>query len=165
MIWRICFSYSKKCQSFQDCAFHVIFLILCFSLVIDNLPMKRIWLIFRSGIYPIVHICLSILSQLCCKIKLFSFWVHLNAIPTCVIITNLSWYPIFQDIITRHAYVRIVVFIHFLNPDFVGPIKESWRNMLLYLFPGEWVWHCVYLICPCTGFSMIFQWYFLIDTW
>ena len=87
----------------QPYMFHVIFLILCLLLAIDNLPMKRIWLISRSGIYPIIHVCLSISYQLCCKINILSFWVHSNAIPTCVIIMNLSWPPIFTYIITNHA--------------------------------------------------------------
>ena len=135
--------------------------------------MKRIWLIFRVGIYPIMHVCLSIPAQLCCKIKILSFWVHLNAIPTCEIITNLSWPPILQDIINNHASVRIVLFRYFLKPYFIETMKESWRYMLLALLQSEKMWNCVYLIWSYPDFSMIFimkcliifQWYFLNDTW
>ena len=67
-----------------------------------------------------MHVCLSISAQLFCRIKVVPFWVHLNAIPTCVIITNLSTTPIFQDIITNHASGRIVVFRNFFKPVFIG---------------------------------------------
>ena len=48
--------------------------------------MTKIWLRFRSGPYTIINVCLSISSQLCCKIELVSFWAHLNARPNCVIL-------------------------------------------------------------------------------
>ena len=120
---------------FQPCAFRVIFLILCFSLAIDNLPTKNILLRFRYCIFPNLHVCLSISDQRCCKVKLLYFWVHLNALTTCVIVTNFFWPTIFQDIITNHASVNIVVFRYFLNPDFIGPVTESWSYMLLSLLP------------------------------
>ena len=134
--------------------------------------MAGIWFIFRSGDYPIIHVFLSISDQPCCKIKFVYFWVRLNVIPPFVVFTNLSWSPIFQDIITNHVYGWIVVLRHFLKPDFIGTGIESWRYMLLSLLPSEWIWHYVFLIWPCTGFSMIFRmkyfmrlrWYFL-NTW
>ena len=43
---------------FQPFEFRIIFLILWFLSEIDNLPMTRILLIFRSGIYPIMNVCL-----------------------------------------------------------------------------------------------------------
>ena len=115
-IWMVCFSYSIIMPFFQSCAFHVIFLIFCFLLVIDDIPIKRILLRFRYDIYPIINICLSISYQFFCRIELVYFWVHLNAISTCVIIMKISWPPIFQDIITNHASGCILVFRNFLNP-------------------------------------------------
>ena len=81
---------------FQPCAFHIILLIYFFSFSMEDLPTTRIWLRFGSSPLSIIHITLSISDQLCCKIKLFYFWVHLDVIPTCVIVTNLYWPPIFQ---------------------------------------------------------------------
>ena len=123
----------QKYVIIKPCAFHVIFLILCFSLSIYNIPLKRIILIFRSGLYPIMHVCLSILAQLCCKIKLSSFWVHLNTIPTCVIIVNLSWPSMFQYTTTYHASGLIVVHV---KPDFIDTATELWRYMVLSLLPS-----------------------------
>ena len=80
---------------FQPCAFHTIFLILWFSLSIDNFPVTRIWLRFGTGLYPVIHVCLSISYQLCCKIKLLSFCVHLNSRPNCVIVSNICCPSIF----------------------------------------------------------------------
>ena len=105
----------------------------------------------------IMHVCLSISAQVYCKIKLLYFWVHLNTILTCVIITNLSWPPMFQDIITNPYSGRIVLFSNFPRPDFIIPIKESWRYMPLPLIPCEWIWNYVYLIWPCPGFSIVFR--------
>ena len=102
-----------KMPVFQPCAF-VVSLTLYFILEIDNIPRKSIGLRFSPSIYPIIYVFLSISAQLFCKVKLLSFWVHLNVIPTFVIITNLSWPPILQDIITSHASGRIVLFINFL---------------------------------------------------
>ena len=157
----------------SPCTFHVIFLIFCFLLSIDDTPTKNIWLRSRADLYLIMNFCLSISAQLFCKIKLLSFWVHLNVIPTCVIIKNLSWPPILQYIITNHASGWIVVFSNFLKLDFIGPTKESWRYMLLPLTQSELMWHCVYLIWKFPGFSMIFrmryfmslQWSLRINTW
>ena len=53
-----------KMPVFQHHAFHVIFLILCFSLSIDSFYMKRILLRFRDGLYPIIYICLSVSDQI-----------------------------------------------------------------------------------------------------
>ena len=92
-----------KMPVFQPCAF-VVSLTFYFLLEIDNIPRKSIGLRFRPSIYPIIYVFLSISAQLFCKVKLLSFWVHLNVIPTFVIIKNLSWPPIFQDIITNHAF-------------------------------------------------------------
>ena len=105
--------------------------------MIDDLPIQWIWFRFRAGIYPIMHVCLSISSQLCFKNKRFYLWNHLNTIPTCVIITNLFWPPIFQYIINNHASGRIVVFRNFIKPDSNRPINYSWRFMLLSLLPSE----------------------------
>ena len=135
--------------------------------------MPRIWLRFRSGIYTIMHVCLSISNNLCCKIKIVSLWVHLNAIPPCVIVKNLSWPPIFQDFITNRASGCILVFSHLFKPYYIIKIKELWTYMLFYFLPSEWMRHCVYLLWPCPGFSiisrmkyiMILQWSFRINTW
>ena len=135
--------------------------------------MKRIILIFRAGLHPIMNISLSISAQLFCKIFFLSFWVHLNTIPTCVIITNLSRPPIFQYIITNHASGHILLFSNFLRPDFIGTTKESWRHIIISLLPSEWILHCVNIIWTCPGFSMIFrmkyfmsiQWYLQINNW
>ena len=128
----------QKNPSFQPCAFHVIFLILCFSLAIDNLPTKDIWLRFRYGIYLIMHVWLSISDQSCYKVKILYFWVQLNALTTCVIVTNLFWSTIFQYIITNHASDHILIFSKFLKTYFIGTVTESWRYMILSLIPG-WV--------------------------
>ena len=88
---------------------------------------------FRAGIYPIMNVFLSIPAQLSCQIKFLSFWVHINAIPICVIITDLYWPPIFQYIITNNDSGRIVVFSNFLRPDFIGPDTESWWYIILSL--------------------------------
>ena len=101
---------------------------------------------------------LSISDQLFCRIKLVSLWVYLNAIHTCVIITNLSWPSVFQYIITNHTSVCIVVFRNFLKPDFIGKVTESWSYMLPSLLTCEWMWHWVYPIWPCPVFSMISGW-------
>ena len=45
-----------KLPVFQTCEFHVIFLIYFFSLVIDDITMKRILLRLKSVLYPIVHV-------------------------------------------------------------------------------------------------------------
>ena len=119
--------------------------------------MKRIWLISRSGIYPILHIWLLLSAQLCCRIKLVYFWVHINVILTCVIVENFSWPSVFQDIITNNAYGSILVNINFPNTDFIGPVTESWRYMLSPLLPGDRTWHYVYLTWPCLGFLINFQ--------
>ena len=138
-----------KMPVFQPCTFHIISLIFYFLLTIDNLPRESTWLRFIYGLYPIIHVCLSIPALLSHKVKILSFWVHLNIIPTWVNIMNLYWPPIFQDIIINHASGWIAVFSNFLKSDFIGPIKESWRYMILSLLPSEWMWHCVYLIWPC----------------
>ena len=142
---------------FQTCAFHITFLILWFWLAIDNFSMKRIWLRFRAGIYPIMHICLSLSAQFFCRIKLVSFWVHLNVRPTFVIFEKLSWPSVFQYTTNNHAPGRILVNINFPNTYFIGMVTESWRYMLLSLIPSEWTWHCVYLLWIYPGFSIIFR--------
>ena len=119
--------------------------------------MPRIWPKFRSGIYLIMHVCLSISAQLCCRIKLLSFWVLLNAIPAFLMITDLSWPSILQYIITNHASGQVVVFRNFFKTNFIETIKESWRYILLSLLPSELMWHCVQLIWPYTVFSMIIR--------
>ena len=91
--------------------------------------MKSIRLISRAVIYPIMNFWFSISAQLCCKIQLLSLWVHLNAIPTFVIVVNLSWHSTFQDTNTNPASSRI--------------IKETWRYMPSFLIPNWWMWHCV----------------------
>ena len=146
---------------------------MCFSLAIDDIPMKSILLRLISALYLIMNVCLSITDQICCKIRILPFWFHLNVRPTCVIIMNLYWPPIFQDIITNHDFGCLVVFIKFLNPEYIGSIKDSWRYMLFSLLTSEWMWHCVYLVWPCLGLSIIFrvkyfmslQWSFRINTW
>ena len=89
--------------------------------------MTIILLISKAGIYPIIHVCISISDQLLCKIKLVSFWVHLNGRPNYVIFENLS--------LNNHAYVSISVFINFPKPDLIGPVKDSWGYMLSSLIP------------------------------
>ena len=85
------------------------------------------------------------------------FWVHLNVRTTCVIFSNLFWNSVFQYTITNHTSGSILVTNNFHKPDFIGPVKESWRYMLLLIIPSEWMWHYVYIIWPCPGLSMIFQ--------
>ena len=65
---------------------------------------------FIYGPYPIIHVSLSIPAQLYCKIKRFSFWIHLNVRTSFVIVVILSWLTISQYIATNHAYDSIVVF-------------------------------------------------------
>ena len=142
---------------FQLCALYIIFFILWFSLDIDNLHTPRIWLRFISGIYPIMNVCISILYQLCYKSKLLYFCFHFNAITTGVIINNLFWPPIFQDIITNHDSGCISLFSNFLKPNFIGTVTESRKYMLPSPISCEWTWHCVYPIRPCPGFSTIFR--------
>ena len=71
--------------------------------------MTIISLSIRAGIYPIIHVCLSIPAQFCCKIKLVSFWVHLRP-------------SVFQDTITKYASGCIVALSNFPNPVFIGPV-------------------------------------------
>ena len=127
----------KKAPVFQPCAFHMIFLILWLLLAIDNFSMKRVWLRFIAGIYPIMNICLSLSAQLCCRIKLVSFWVHLNVRPNFVISSKLSWPDVFQYTPTNYSPGCIVVNINFPKPDFIGTVIESWRYMILSLLPSE----------------------------
>ena len=68
--------------------------------------------------YPIIHVCLLILAQLCCKIKLVSFWVHLNVRPTCVIFTNLYWLSVLKYTTSNHASGCILVTIILPEYDF-----------------------------------------------
>ena len=147
---------------FQRCEFYVIFLILCFLLAIYNLPIKRIFLRFRYDVYPIMHVWLSISDQLCCRIKLLSFWVHFNTLPTCVIITNHSWLSVFQCTNTDHFPGRIVVHVNYPKTYFIGPYNDVWRYKLLSLLPREWTWNCVYLIWSCSIFSNIFRMKYLL---
>ena len=161
-----------KMPVFQPWAFHIIFLIFWFSLPIDNFSIKGIWFRFISGLYPIINIWLYLSTQICCRIILVSFWVHFNIIPTCVIVASLFWSYVFQDTTTNHAYTHIIVNINFLYPYYIGIVMDSCRYMILSFLPREWMGHCVYLIWPCPGFSMIFrvkyfmslQWYFRINT-
>ena len=104
------------------CSFHIIFFIMWFSLAIDNLQIKRIWLIFRASIYLIIFF-LSVSLQLCCKIKLVYFWFHLNSIPNCVIVDKLFWPSVFQYTTSNHASGRIVVFQNFIKTYYIGAVK------------------------------------------
>ena len=131
---------------FQPCTFHIIFIILCFLLAIENLPMKKILFRFKSGLYLIMYVCLSISAQLFCNIKLMSFWVHPNVGTNCVTVTNLAWPYMFQYTTTNYASGRIVVTRKFPNPDLIGPVDYSWRYMISSLLPSEWTLHCVYLM-------------------
>ena len=119
--------------------------------------MKRIWLRFTSGLHPIMHICLLLSAHFFCRIKLASFWVHMNVRPTCVIVVNLSCPYVLKDTTNNHAYGGIVVNINFPKLGFIGPVMESWMYMLSPLLPGEITWHCVYPIQTCNVLSMIFQ--------
>ena len=71
-----------------------------------------------------MHVLLSILSQLFCRIKVVYFWFHLNVRPTCVIFANLYCPYVLPDTTTNHASGRIVENTHFPKPDFIGPIEE-----------------------------------------
>ena len=82
--------------------------------------MIRTLLIFIAGIYPIIYIWISISDQLCCKIKLFTFLVHLDVIPNCLIIDTLYLISVLQDNTTNNAYNHIVALINFPKPDFIG---------------------------------------------
>ena len=126
-----------------------------------NTSIEIIWLKFKAYLYPIIHVCLSISAQLCCKIEIISLWVHLNGIPTCVIFANLSWPSMIQYSTNNHASSYIVVTSNFPNPDCIGPVKYSGSYIILSFLPSEWTWHCVYLIWPCPFFSMIFSKKFL----
>ena len=119
--------------------------------------MKKIWLRFRAGFYPIIHISISLSDQLCCRIKFVSFWVCLNIRPTCVIFSNLSWTSAFQYTTTNYASCFIVVNINFPKYYFIGTVIDSWRCIILPFFPSELMWYFVSLILPCTGSSMTFR--------
>ena len=82
--------------------------------------MTRTQLRFRSGLCAIIHVCLSISAQLWYKIKLVSFWVHLNARPSCVIVENPSWPSVFLYTTTNNASGRIVLFIKSSKPDYMA---------------------------------------------
>ena len=86
--------------------------------------MTRIWLRLSAGIYLIMYFFLSISTQLCCKIKLFPFWVQLNARHTCVIVANIYWPYLFKDSTNNCASSRIVVFSNFPKPGFIGPVPS-----------------------------------------
>ena len=120
----------------QPYEFHIIFLILCLSQAINPPPMTRILLILKSSTYPIIHVCLSISSQICCKIKLVSFWVPLNDRTNCVLVENLYRTSLLQDTTTNHVYIRILVFSNLPKPDFIGPFKDPNRYMLSSLLPS-----------------------------
>ena len=115
--------YSKKMSVCKIFTFHIIFLILWISLEIDNFPMSSILLIFGSGPYPIIHVCLSELAQLCCKPELVSFWVCLNARPNFVIVGDLFWPSIFLDTTSNHTSTRLLLFINFPKPGFISLVK------------------------------------------
>ena len=126
-----------KMLVFQPCDCCVISLILYFLLANINLPQESVWLRFRDIIYLVMHVCISISAQFFCKIEIMPFWVHLNYISTCVIITNLFWYPLFQDIIMNHSSGCIVVFSNLIKPDSIDPINKSWRYIILSLLPSD----------------------------
>ena len=128
-----------------------------FLLSIDYFPMTSTRLSFRSGIYSIMHIFLSISAQLCCKIKILYFWVNLNARPNFVIVENLYWPSALQDTNTNHAYGFIVLFRNLPTPYLVGPVKDSWRYILSPLLSSECMWQCFHPIWPCPVFSIIFH--------
>ena len=90
-----------------------------------------------------------------------SFYVHINVRPTCVIFVNLSWPSIYQDTTINYASGRIIATRNFPKPDFIGPFMESWRYMLSPILPGEWTWHCIYLIWLSPDLSTIFVFLFL----
>ena len=136
---------------------NIIFPILWLSLNMDNFTMTRFWLISRSGTDTIVHFCLSISDQLCCKIMLVCFWFHLNARPNCVVVQNLSRTYVLHDNTTNHNYYCIVVLHNPPKTNFIGPVKDSCRCVISYLLPSKWTGHYVYTICTCTGLSMVFQ--------
>ena len=120
---------------FQTFTIHRIFLILWSSLATDNFLMKRVLLRFRSSLYYIMHVFLSISAQFC-FIKLVSFWVHFNARPNFVIVENFSCTFAFQYTTTNHSSGCIVIFRNFLKTYFSGPMKESCRCMISYLCPS-----------------------------
>ena len=122
-------------------------------MALDNLTMPSIWLRYRSGIYPIMNFCLSILAQLCFKIKLASFWVHLNSITPWVIFTNLSWYPIFKDYIYQ-PFLWSDCIIQTLHPDWF-----YWSNQgvieVYYIIPSTKVVN----VTLCLS-QMTMSWFF-----
>ena len=135
--------------------------------------MTRTIYIFRAFIFPSMHVCLSTLAQICCKIRLVSFWVNLNDRHSCVIVYNLYWTSVFKDATNKNSHDCIVVFRNFHRPDFIGTVKESWWYMLSPVLPSSWIWHCAYPIWSSPGFSMNFrmkyfitlQLYFSTNTW
>ena len=120
-----------------------------------------------------IHILFLNLNWTVLWSKISSFWVRLNAIPTCVIIVKLFWPSVFQYITTNHASGYIVVHVKFPKPDFIWPNTQSWRYIILSHLPSQWMWHSVYLIWSCPVFSIIFrikyvmslQWSFWIHIW
>ena len=73
------------------------------------------------------------------------------------IIVNISWYSVFKYTTTDHNPDCIVVYINFIDPDYISTVSEFWRYMLLSLLTCDWTWHYVYIILSCPGFSIIFQ--------
>ena len=82
-----------------------------------------------------------------------SFWFHLNVIPTCVIVVNLTCPYVLQYNTTNHSSGCIVGNINHPKTYCIGTVTDSWRYMLSSLLPGEQT----YPIWPYPGFSMIFQ--------
>ena len=139
-IWYLCSPHSfnleivstnpTNMQVFKTCALHIILLILCLSLAIDNLPMTRSWKIFGSDLYPIMLVCTSISDQLFCNIKILSLRVHFDFRPSFVIVSNLCHISVFKYTTTYHAYSFIVVFSHFPETDLLVQSKRS--RIILY---------------------------------
>ena len=142
------------CQLFE---FRIMLLILLLSLEIDNSTIKMVWFRYRYVPEIILHVCLSISYQLCCKTELVYFLFQLNSRPNCLIVDNLSWSSVFQDNTNNHTSGLILVFGNFLKPDFIGSVNYSWRYIISCLLPTDWTWNLACPILPWPGFSMMFQ--------
>ena len=158
---------------FQPCELHIMFLILWFSLEVDVLSMKRIWLRFRSGIDTIMHVWLSIPDQLCCKIKVLSFWIHLNTRLNCITVENLSCTSVIKDNTTKHAYGHIIEFRNICKPDLL--FQTRIHGCICYNHFSEDS-ECDTVSIPSDHiliiqwyfslkYSINLQWYFSMNTW
>ena len=87
--------------------------------------MKRFLLRPIAGTEHILYVCLSIPAQLFCKIMIVYLWVNLDTRPNCVVVQNLYWTSVLQDITTYHTSGLIVVFHNFTMPYSIDPVNES----------------------------------------